>query len=241
MTLRRKLDGGGTRFEFAPSYLADKDRSVLSLGMMDAAGDPMPRMHSYPGPRIDPFFANLLPEGAMRRYLAHSNGVKAHDDFQLLRALGEDLPGAVQVATDWVPEVGDAWADLEETSDPPAWLEKPEEPDNPFDKRPPSVRFSLAGVQLKHSLSRDPSGRMTLPVYGGGGAFILKIPFAEWDGVAENEWSMLHLARDAGFATPDAELVPLKSIGRLAETRLMNYARGVSEDAQCLVVRRFTS
>ena len=113
MTLRRKLDGGGTRFEFAPPYLADKDRSVLSLGMMDAAGDPMPRMRSYPGPRIDPFFANLLPEGAMRRYLAHSNGVKVHDDFQLLCALGENLPGAVQVATDWVPEVGDAWADLE--------------------------------------------------------------------------------------------------------------------------------
>ena len=237
--LRRKRDGGGSRFEFAPSYLADGNRPILSLGMLDAKGDPIPRMRSYPSPRIDPFFANLLPEGPLRRYLAHANGLKAQDDFRLLRALGEDLPGAVQVAADSVPETGDAWAALDKMADPPAWLTEAPEADDPFDGPRPSIRFSLAGVQLKHSLRRDASGRMTLPAHGSGGDFILKLPFVEWDGVPENEWSMLHLAKEAGFATPDATLAPLKSIGGLSETKLLNYAPGIGDDAQCLVVRRF--
>ena len=238
--LRCKRSGGGTRFEFAPAYLEDENRSVLSLGMLDAKGDPRPHMRGYPGPRIDPFFANMLPEGALRRYLAHSNGIKPHDDFQLLRALGEDLPGAVQVMPAWIPEASaDVWADLAALRDPPAWWSEEGEADDPFDGPTPSIRFSLAGVQLKHSLSRDASGRMTLPVGGSGGEHILKLPFAEWDGVPENEWSMLHLAREAGFETPDAEPAPLQSIAGLPESKLLKYAPGVGESANGLIVRRF--
>ena len=238
--LRRKRSGGGSRFEFDPAHLADENRSVLSLGMLDAKGDPRPHMRGYPSPRIDPFFANMLPEGALRRYLAHNNGLKPHDDFQLLRALGEDLPGAVQVKPAWIPEAStDVWADLAELRDPPAWWSEEGEVDDPFDGPTPSIRFSLAGVQLKHSLQRDASGRMTLPVGGSGGEHILKLPFAEWDGVPENEWSMLHLAREAGFETPDAELAPLQSIAGLPESKLLSYAPGVGESANGLIVRRF--
>lgn len=238
--LRRKRSGGGSRFEFAPSHLEDESRSVLSLGLLDAKGDPMPFMRGYPGPSVDPFFSNMLPEGALRRYLAHNNGLKPDDDFQLLCALGEDLPGAVQVMPDWVPEASaDVWADLSEMMDPPAWWSEDDEVDDPFDRPPPNIRFSLAGVQPKHSLKKDESGRMSLPVRGSGGERILKLPFAEWDGVPENEWSMLHLAREAGFETPAAELAPLQSIAGVTGSKLLKYAPGVGKSANGLIVKRF--
>ena len=239
--LRRKAQGRGSKFEFSPTYLASPRRPLLSLGLLDAQGEPMPHARAYPGPRIDPFFSNMLPEGALRRYLSHQNGLKSQDEFLLLRALGADLPGAVQVTPTWVPSTGeDAWADLDDGWDPPAWCVKDaDEEDDPFEGPPPNIRFSLSGVQLKHSLKRDASGRMTLPVHGDGGEFILKLPFAEWDGVPENEWSMLHLAKAAGFEVPDAELVRLNAIERLPGSRLLQYAPGISEDANGLIVRRF--
>ena len=208
--------------------------------MLDASGNPITNMRGYPGPRIDPFFSNMLPEGSLRRYLAHNNGLKPHDDFKLLSALCEDLPGAVQAMPDWVSEASaDVWAELDALKDPPAWLSVESEVVDPFDMPPPSIRFSLAGVQLKHSLKKDASGRMTLPVRGSGGEYILKLPFAEWDGIPENEWSMLHLARKAGFETPDAELAPLRSIGGVSSSGLLKYAPGIDDRVNGLIVRRF--
>ena len=48
--------------------------------------------------RLPPFFSNLLPEGPLRELLIRRAGIRRLDEFALLRALGEDLPGAVRVA-----------------------------------------------------------------------------------------------------------------------------------------------
>lgn len=47
--------------------------------------------------RLPAFFSNLLPEGALRAYLAERAGVKESREFALLAVLGQDLPGAITV------------------------------------------------------------------------------------------------------------------------------------------------
>ena len=46
--LRLKAQGGGTRFEFSPDYLARSRKPLLSLGLLDAQGEPMPHVRAYP-------------------------------------------------------------------------------------------------------------------------------------------------------------------------------------------------
>jgi serine/threonine-protein kinase HipA len=61
-----------------------------------------------PRTRLLPFFSNLLPEGALRDYLARKAGVHPGREFFLLRALGRDLPVAVTVETE---NFMDVWSD----------------------------------------------------------------------------------------------------------------------------------
>jgi serine/threonine-protein kinase HipA len=56
--------------------------------------DPKPVARALPA-----FFANLLPEDKLREAMEkhHAETVRAENDFDLLVALGSDLPGAVRV------------------------------------------------------------------------------------------------------------------------------------------------
>ncbi len=94
--------GGRLRFLFSERYAEMMNRPTLSLSYETAPGELMsvvPR--AYAG-RLPPFFSNLLPEGLLRDLLIRRAGVRRSDEFALLRALGEDLPGGVRVVD---PEV----------------------------------------------------------------------------------------------------------------------------------------
>ena len=77
---------------FDPHYVDDRDRATLSLSFRDPFGglvtDSLPTTMC-----VHPFFSNLLPEGALREYLARAAGIDPRAEFELLAALGEDLPG----------------------------------------------------------------------------------------------------------------------------------------------------
>jgi serine/threonine-protein kinase HipA len=68
----------------------------LSLSFEDRLGDLIIEQKSI-RTRLPPFFANLLPEGHMREYLASQAKVNSQREFYLLAALGKDLPGALSV------------------------------------------------------------------------------------------------------------------------------------------------
>ena len=69
------LPGDLTLFAFERAYIDDPNRPTLSLSFKDAFGglvtDSKPRRV-----RVPPFFSNLLPEGALREYLAKKAGVR---------------------------------------------------------------------------------------------------------------------------------------------------------------------
>ena len=83
------LPGDLTLFAFEQAYIEDPDRATLSLSFKDAFGelitDLKPRRV-----RVPPYFSNLLPEGALRGYLAKKAGVNPEREFFLLWILGQD-------------------------------------------------------------------------------------------------------------------------------------------------------
>lgn len=192
------LPGDQTLFAFTQDYIDDNNRPTLSLSFKDSFGgllvDVKPRRT-----RIPPFFSNLLPEGALREYLAKNAGLHPEREFLLLRMLGRDLPGAITVMP------------ANEESPRPAGATD----DAPSDDRDTLLRFSLAGVQLKFSAVMEAAGGLTIPTEGVGGSWIVKLPSMKFDHVPENEYTMMRLARAIGINVPDVRLVPIENISGL--------------------------
>ncbi len=201
-------------FSFEESYRATGGFPVLSLSFRAATGglrkDPKPVARALPA-----FFANLLPEDKLREAMEkhHAGSVRAGNDFDLLIALGSDLPGAVRV----VPSDGTV-----------AHLD-----DMPVPK--PKARFSLAGVQMKLSVIKNTGkgGGLTLPLGDEQGSYIAKFPSTSFPGVSENEYANLALAEAIGMEVPERELVEqseFEGIPKEFETL---------SDGKVLLVKRF--
>lgn len=195
------VPGDRTLFSFADDYIADRDRPTLGLSFKDEFGALITQWPIKQS-RLLPYFSNLLPEGYLRDYLAARAGVHPAREFFLLWALGPDLPGALTVepADDetWPPGLDDGG-------------------DSAQARRENALRFSLAGVQLKFSAVHDGRANkgLTIPAKGVGGSWIVKLPSARFEGVPENEYAMLTLARHVGIDVPEIALVDVDGIGNL--------------------------
>jgi serine/threonine-protein kinase HipA len=212
-----RVDGDRTLFAFNDAYINDEQRPTLSLGFKDNLGALITEFNPVQT-RVLPFLSNLLPEGHMRTYLAEQAGVNPEREFFLLWVLGKDLPGAITIE----PANGEAW--------PPDADETPEAEQEEMHKN--ALRFSLAGVQLKFSATEDARKGLTIPARGIGGSWIVKLPSREFEGLPENEYSMMTLARLIGIDVPPLRLVDVDAI--------VNLPRGVETlKGQALAIERF--
>lgn len=183
-------------FAFDEAYVNDDNRPTLSLSFKGGSGGLVTSVRPY-NVRLPPFFSNLLPEGHLREYLAARAGVKPGREFFLLAALGADLPGAITITA------VDAAADDRRHGGGA---------DRHDNARASPLRFSLAGVQLKFSAIMEASGGLTIPADGIGGSWVVKLPSARFEGVPENEFAMMELARSIGIPVPKVQRVPIKEI-----------------------------
>jgi serine/threonine-protein kinase HipA len=212
------VQGDRSIFAFDQDYIDDPDRPTLSLSFKDSFGGLLTDFRPM-RMQVEPFFSNLLPEGPLRRYLADRAGVKEVREFFLLWALGIDLPGAVTLkAADegsWFPESA--------IDDEEAKIRKDH-----------ALRFSLAGVQLKFSAFRNDgkSGGLVIPARGAGGSWIVKLPADRFEGVPENEFAMMTLARRIGIDIPEIDLIDVKEIEGLPDG--LGVIRG-----KAFAIRRF--
>ncbi len=207
------LPGDQMLFAFHQKYIDNLKRPTLSLSFKDHLGGLITEIRPT-RTRAPPFFSNLLPEGALREYLAKKGGVNPNREFFLLWMLGRDLPGAITIA----PPEGDAWPPEKEGIVSPQRV-----------SHETILRFSLAGVQLKFSAVMEAAGGLTIPAEGIGGSWIVKLPSMKFGGVPENEFAMMELARAIGIDVPDVRLIPLREITGLPEdvVRMEGYALAV--------------
>jgi len=196
-----RLDDDRTVFAFSEAYVSDPSRPTLSLSSKNRRGELI--TETSPDRRVPPFFANLLPEDALREYLAKRAGVHVEREFFLLWILGRDLPGAVSIH----PATDQDWP-------PPGVQGKGKRMQ--VDRRA-MLRFSLAGVQLKFSAVQNTGkqGGLAIPAKGVGGDWVVKLPSLRHEGVCENEFSMMALAREIDIDVPETRLLALNQIAGL--------------------------
>lgn len=200
-TLTRDAEGG-VSFVVSEDYLRDPRRPILSLSWFDTRLDENSQKRlanrrdkiALRG-ALPPWFAGLLPEGALRDLVLTEMGPGDHDQFDVLTRLGGDLPGAVIVS----PETDDL------QSAGPLRLERVRGLTTAEPKG--MVKFSLAGVQLK--LTGDFSGdRLTLLGHGASGRCIIKLPAKPYPGLPEGEFAAMQLAQAVGVDAAHCQLVP---------------------------------
>lgn len=149
---------------------------------------------------LPPWFAGLLPEGALRDLVDHEMGPGNHDAFDVLLRLGADLPGGVFVT----PDNDDA----PESAGPIRW-------DQVAGFRAPVpegvVKFSLAGVQLKLAVVEDDK-KITLPARSGEGRYLVKLASDRYPMLPEAEYAGMSLAASIGVRTARFRLIASESV-----------------------------
>ena len=165
------------------------------------------------GRDLHPWFSNLLPEGALRDLVNRGLPSGRTSDFDVLSHLGHDLPGAVVIRAEEGfrdQETRAIAADAGEGG---------------------SIRFSLAGVQLKMSMMKRDE-RLTFPATGINGDVIAKLPSPNFAFLPEAEFSTMKLAEAAGVSIPKCELVASDAVSDVSEDIL-------DHGAYVLAVSRF--
>lgn len=152
---------GTVEFSYDETYLAQGNITRLSLSI------PVSRVHHGPD-QVQPWLSNLLPDAqeVRARWAAKFNETR-HDPFTLLRHMGQDAQGSVQVVPEGVePSQAGTWSEQSPEHiaariegiirDPNHWIDDTDED---------AGRFSLGGNQGKFALAKigdrwfEPNGR----------------------------------------------------------------------------------
>jgi serine/threonine-protein kinase HipA len=180
------------------------DRPILSLAFHGATGeedtiarlrarqDKVGTVNALPG-----YFANLLPEGALRTVVEAQLPPMENHEYGMLKRLGADMPGAVVIREEGETDAGIAARGRRTRAADVAG--------EPLD--PTLVKFSLAGVQMKFSMVGS-GNRLTLPARGQTGGVIVKLPSKEHPSLPEIEFGAMKLAEAAGVQIAKIDLVP---------------------------------
>lgn len=171
-----------------------------------------------------PFVTGLLPDGHHRMSMSRLAGVDTLDALGMLARFGRDVAGALVIAA----EFGDAGEGGETPYVTAPGLVALSDEDLLADVASLPARtlalhddseLSLAGLEDKILLVRTPDG-WARPVHGYPSTHILKVDNRIHRGTVVLEHDCMRLARRAGIAAPDSQLI---KIG----------------DADCIVVERY--
>jgi serine/threonine-protein kinase HipA len=200
---------GTIEFRLSNEYRHMRRRPVLGQWFED---HPASNQRGERPGDLPAFFENLIPEGDLRLTLEERLKIAPGDDLGLLCAVGGDLPGSVIVQL----QEGDAPATL---------------PSRPSEEDPETgLRFSLAGVQLKFSMTQR-GERFAMPGRDGRGDWIAKIALRSYAELCANEWVTMEWARAVGFDVPATEL---RTLGDLIDVPYQGEAA-----AQVFMIQRY--
>jgi serine/threonine-protein kinase HipA len=192
-------DGARLSFHYNESYRSQ--RAALPLSRHLPLGD-VPFDDSV----TRAFFANLLPEGDIRRQVARQLGVSADNIFALLEGIGGDCAGAVFILRPGdVPGPSGQYRPIS-----PEALAKELEtlPSHPFLASEEGVRLSLAGAQNKLPLYVE-SGEFFIPEGSRASSHILKTAIPQLENTVVNEAFCMNLAHKIGLPVPLAQVVEI--------------------------------
>lgn len=175
-----RRDDGSIAFRYRDQYLKDPTAEPVAF-TLPLSDEPV----TTPSGSLPAFFAGLLPEGHRLTVLRRAVKTSPSDELSLLLAVGDDMPGDVQVTPEGEEPVEHS---------PVIGALAPEALD--FDSLIDAVdRHAIPGVQRKASASM-----ISTPLATRSGRYILKLSPAEYPHLVENEAA--HLAAAARMKVP---------------------------------------
>ncbi len=187
-------------FTYDPTWHASAEARPLSLSMPFVAGN-----RPFRGGVVEAYFDNLLPDSdAIRKRIAERMHAAGTDAFSLLREIGRDCVGAIQVLPDGETP-GDVFSidarPLDE-HDVARALQSAAGVAALGQRNDDEFRISLAGAQEKTALLRD-GDRWCMPQGSTPTTHIFKLPLgrvgnmsADMSGSVENEWLCSKILED---------------------------------------------
>jgi serine/threonine-protein kinase HipA len=206
--------GGRLSFTYAYEYLASPKAKPLSVSL------PL-REETFGDKHARPFFAGLLPEGAMRRLLAQQFGVSQQNDFALLSHIGGECAGAIRLMSSEVAIVStesrlrgnDETNRIQWLSDSELTALIQDLPRRPMLAGQDGLRLSLAGAQDKlpvcARIGSTGHVQIGLPLGGQPSTHILKPAIKSVEDSVNNECFCLNLAFAFGLHAAKAQVVTL--------------------------------
>jgi serine/threonine-protein kinase HipA len=196
---------GQLSFEYDDAYRRDPTNCPLSLSMPKGTS-------RHPNKPVRAFISGLLPdsEAALQR-LGRKYDVSPNNPFALLRHIGRDAAGAVQIlpvdiaSEDAANRQGDIeWLTRQDFDD--TLSELAQSPDT-WDPGRNAGRWSLAGAQSKIALFRSGDGRWGIPNDSTPTTHILKPSMPNYQGHHLNEHLCLRAAQLCRLPAAATELL----------------------------------
>lgn len=208
---------GALGFSYDDAYLALAEPTPLSLALP-------PRSGSYANRVVRAFIEGLLPDNpAVRERWASTYGVSPNNPFALLRHVGRDAAGAVQI----VPE-GEISTDADPDVRAVEWLTDADfvalvhdlaEHRSDWNPGRYAGRWSLAGAQSKVALFRAPDGSWGVPQGSTPTTHIVKPALEGFDDHHLNEVLCQRVARIMGLPAATSELLEVGDVRAIVSTR----------------------
>ncbi|WP_148861397.1 type II toxin-antitoxin system HipA family toxin [Marinobacter fonticola] len=200
--------GGKNILTFDPAYAESDPAYRPTVTLSQQLSEHYLHKPQLAAQRLPPLLSNLLPEGALREWMAESLKTHPDNEFPLLAIAGQNLPGALVARPLAKGQI-------------PAWALSSRERVEPvqIDVRTRGQRFSLAGVQMKFSARRHDQ-RFNIASEASGDDWIIKTPSTIHRHVPVNEYSAMRLAEAVGVDIPDIELIPLDRLENLPDIQM---------------------
>lgn len=172
------------------------------------------REEPYGEQPCEAYFGGLLPESdTAKQLIGKRYGVSPYNSFGLLRAIGYDCAGAISCHAIDDPVIHQRSVPLTGkiiTKDE-LYERIKELPKKPLFMDIEGLRLSLAGVQDKAAICLI-DNQIALPEDGCPTTHILKPASPHFDGIAENEYFVMKIAKRIGLSVPNVELRKIKDI-----------------------------
>ena len=215
-TIEEGLDRRGPAFAYAEHYRNRSD--AMALGRkFPLAGKVVD------SPTLLRWLDGLLPEGERRAALARQLGLHRMSTLGLIREVGGDCAGAVQIVAPGREQAKARYETASRAEIGNALEELASRPLRAFER---GARLSIAGAQEKLVLARTAGGAWGWPLGGTASTHILKPQGARFPGLVRNEALCMTLAREAGLAAAEVAVEDFAGIETLVVRRYDRDARG---------------
>ncbi len=229
-TFEQSLQGGALSFVYDSNYLKSKNPLALSISLAL-------RSEPFKTNNIKPFFAGLLPEGDQLDLVADAFKVSTKNPFSLLREIGRDCAGSVEIIPHGEKVLTYSQGKIEKLTQD-RLLEILRKTNNTAQAiKSGKNRFSLAGAQRKIAVFFDES-KNSLPalVNGKPSTHILKPLMPRYKTSVHNEFFCMKLAKEMNLEVAEVffkqlDEQPYLLIRRYDRTKLgKNFIRLHQED-----------